>query len=253
MAVRSSALRWLLAVSVAILLLYTLLCMGFYLVGARHLPDRLEPARWQATPEVRAQLLQVEAGMAPADTVPRLDPLTFVPRVVLEIRSQRPGTAETGGHRLLINAARMLYFGRGMHAKTHSHHLPEIALRIRLSREWTTEQIADTLLAESHYGRCSVGIDQAAYACFGRPLAQLRRQETLALIALLKGPSWYSLDRTPERFRRRYADVAERLGLHGPDWSADAALARLIAPACTGTHARSLGGPGVRAATPHVR
>lgn len=141
MAVRTSALRWLLAIPLALLVLYTLVCMGFYAAGARHLPDRLEPARWRATPELRAQLLQVEAGMAPGDTVPRLDPLTFVPRTAGEIRRHRPGTPHTGGHRLLSTAARALYFGRQMHVSDRSHHLPEIALRIRLSREWTTDDI----------------------------------------------------------------------------------------------------------------
>jgi len=50
MALRSSALRWLLAIPLALILLYTLLCMGLYFAGARHLPDRLEPTRWKATP-----------------------------------------------------------------------------------------------------------------------------------------------------------------------------------------------------------
>lgn len=237
MAVRSSALRWLLAVPLASILLYALLCMGLYLAGARHLPGRLEPTAWRATPQLRAQLLQAEAGMAPQDTIPRLDPLTFVPRVVLDIRRQHPGTS-SGGHRLLTSTARMLYFDRGMHAQGRSHHLAEIALQIRISREWTTEQVADTLLAESFYGRCSTGVEQAARAYFGLPLAQLRPQETLALIALLKGPSWYDLDRNPGRFRKRYARLAEQLGHHGPDWSADAALARLTPPACLGTGRR---------------
>lgn len=238
MAVRSSALRWLLAVPIALLLLYTVLCLGLYLTGARHLPDRLEPTAWRATPELRAQLLQVEVGMAHGDTLPRLDPLTFIPRTVLEIRRQDPGTAHTGGHRLLAGAARMLYFDRGMHVQGRSHHLPEIALRIRLSREWTTDRIVDTLLAESFYGRCSFGIERAAHAYFDRPLAQLRPQETLALIALLKGPGWYDLDSNPGRFRKRYARLAEQLGHRGPDWSADAALARLTPAACIGTGRR---------------
>ncbi len=253
MAVRSSALRWLLAVPIALLLLYTVLCLSLYLTGTRHLPDRLEPTAWRATPGLRAQLLQVEAGMTHGDTLPRLDPLTFVPRMVLDIRRQRPGSADAGGDRLLRSAARMLYFDRGMHARGRSHHLPEIALQIRLSREWTTDRIADTLLAESFYGRCSVGIEQAAHAWFGRPLAELRPQETLALVALLKGPHWYDPDRNPERFRQRYAAVAAQLGHHGGAWSADAVLARRVPAACTGTHARSAGGPGVRAAMEHVR
>lgn len=240
MAIRSSALRWLLAIPFVLVLLYTLVCMGLFLSWERHLPDRLEPAQWQATPSLRAQLLQVEASMAPGDTVPRLDPLTFIPRVSYHIDPDDRDEPFMRRWSLLSSAAR-LRFPRHLDMRNISRHGVEAALAIRISREWTTEQIADTLLAESFYGRCSFGIEQAAHAYFGRPLAQLRPQETLALVALLKGPSWYNLDRNPERFRGRYAAVAERLGLHGADWSADAALARLVAPACTGIRARSAG------------
>jgi len=174
--------------------------------------------------------------MAPGDTVPQLDPLTFIPRFVYHIDPDARDDAFLRGWRLLSGAARQRY-PRHLHLRNIGRHGVEIALAIRLSREWTTEQIADTLLAESFYGRCSVGIEQAAYAYFGRPLAQLKQQETLALVALLKGPSWYNLDRNPERFRTRYTAVA----------------AHLVPPTCTGTHARSAGGRGLRATTGLVR
>ena len=252
MALRSSAVRWLLAIPLALILLYTVLCMGFYLAGARHLPDRLEPARWQATPEIRAQLLQVQAGMAPGDTLPRLDPLTFIPRLMYHADPDARDDAFLRRWSLLSSAARQRY-PRHLHMRNISRHGVEIALAIRLSREWTTDEIVDTLLAESFYGRCSFGIEQAAQAYFGRSAAQLRPQESLALIALLKGPSAYDPDRNLESFRQRYATVAETLGQRGEDWSADVVLARMVPAACTGTHARSAGGRGLRAATRHVR
>ena len=237
MAVRSSALRWLLAIPLALLLLYTLLCMGAYLAWARHLPDRIEPATWHAPPGLRAQLMRVEADMSPGDTVPRLDPLTFIPRVMYHVDSNAKDDPFMRGWRLLSQTARQR-FPRHLHMRSLNRHGIETALAIRISREWTTERIVDTLLAESFYGRCSFGIEQAAPAYFGRPLAQLRPQETLALIALLKGPAWYDPDRNRERFRARYAQLAGTLGHHDPDWSADAALARLTPPACVGTGTR---------------
>lgn len=234
MVIRSSALRWLLAIPLALLLLYTLLCMGLYLAGARHLPDRLEPGAWRAPPQLRAQLLQVEVGMAPEDTLPRLDPLTFIPRMVLHIDSDKPDDAFLRGWRLLSSAARQRY-PHHLDVRNASRHGIEIALAIRISREWTTDQVADTLLAESFYGRCSFGIEQAAQAWFGRPLAQLQPQETLALVALLKAPSWYDPDRNPGRFRERYERLATQSGHRGPAWSAERVLARRIPAACTGT------------------
>jgi hypothetical protein len=131
MAVRSAAIRWLLAIPLALIALYTVLCMAVYIVGARHLPDRLAPTASRASPGIRAQLLRVEADMAPGDTC-----------------------VDTAWWR-------------------------------------STDDIADTLLAESVYVRCSIGIEQAAPAYFGRPATQLRPQESLALVALLKGPGWH--------------------------------------------------------------
>jgi hypothetical protein len=246
MAIRSSAVRWLLAIPLALLLLYTLLCMGLYLGSARHLPDRVVPTAWQASPGMRAQLLRVEADMAPGDTVPRLHPLTVIPRVMYHVDSDAKDDPFMRGWSLLSRAARQRY-SRHPRMRNISRHGVEIALAIRLSREWTTEQIADTLLAESDYGRCSFGMEQAAHAYFGRPAAQLRPQESLALIALLKGPSWYDPDRNLERFRKRYAQLAEELGHRGPDWSAEAALARLTPATCTGTSLRRTGRAGQRA------
>lgn len=234
MAVRSSAMRWLLAIPLALLLLYTLLCMGLYFASTRHLPDRLEPTAWRATPQLRAQFLQVEAGMMPSDTVPRLDPLTVVPRLIHHIDPDRPDDAFVRGWRLLSSAARQRAPAH-LHVRTMSRHGIQIALGIRISREWTTDRIADTLLAESFYGRCSFGMEQAARAWFGRPLAQLQPQETLALIALLKGPSGYDPDRNPERFRERYERLTAQLGHRGPAWSPEQAFARRIPAACTGT------------------
>jgi membrane peptidoglycan carboxypeptidase len=150
------------------------------------------------------------------------------------------------GYRLVAIAARMRHPSH-LRLRSFGRHMTEIALAIRISREWTTDDIADTLLAESFYGRCSIGIEHASQACFGRPAAQLQPQESLALIALSKGPSGYDLDRNPERFRKRYAQLAEKLGHRGPDWSADAALARLTPATCTGTSLRRTGRAGQRA------
>jgi hypothetical protein len=187
MAVRSAAIRWLLAIPLALIALYTVLCMAIYIVGARHLPDRLAPTASQASPGIRAQLLRVEADMAPGDTC-----------------------VDTAWWR-------------------------------------STDDIADMLLAESVYVRCSIGIEQAAPAYFGRPATQLRPQESLALIALLKGPGWHDPDRNPERFRKRYAQLAEQPGHRGPAWSADAALARLTPAACLGMRPGRTGRAGQRA------
>jgi hypothetical protein len=246
MAVRSAAIRWLLAIPLALIALYTVLCMAVYIVGARHQPDRLAPTASQASPGIRAQLLRVEADMAPGDTVPRLHPLTVIPKLLYHGDPGPPRNAFMRGYRLVAIAGRLRHPSH-LRLRSSGRHMAGIALAIRISREWTTDDIADTLLAESVYGRCSIGIEQAAPAYFGRPATQLRPQESLALIALLKGPSGYDPDRNPERFRKRYAQLAEQPGHRGPAWSVDAALARLTPAACLGMRPGRTGRAGQRA------
>ena len=77
-----------------------------------------------------------------------------------------------------------------------------------------------------------IGIEAAAKFYFGVPLAELQPQESLALIALLKGPSWFDPFCNRERFEQRYAQTVEKLGKTGPEWSAAAALSRLRPIGC---------------------
>lgn len=92
----------------------------------------------------------------------------------------------------------------------------------------------NTVLVELHYGRDAVGIDTAAQAYFGVPADALRDEEALALIALAQSASWYGFDcgKSRERFDRRFAQLAERLGSEASDWTADGALARLRPMGC---------------------
>ncbi len=110
--------------------------------------------------------------------------------------------------------------------------LTQVALTVRLSREWTTDAMVDTILAESLYARDVRGIEAASQFYFQLPAKDLRPQETLALVAVLRSPSWFDPVCNRDRFDRRYAEVARRIGGTGPAWTSVIALARLRAHDC---------------------
>ena len=89
-----------------------------------------------------------------------------------------------------------------------------------------------TVLAEAGFGRNARGIEQAAQAWYGRPLADLVPEERLLLIALMKGPSYYDPACRPERFADRYRRLATKAGGFDPDTALPRALARLSNQNC---------------------
>ncbi len=89
-------------------------------------------------------------------------------------------------------------------------------MAVKVSRQWTRDQAVNTILAESWFsGDRSrnevIGIEAAAAFYFGVPPAELQPQESLALIALLKGLSWFDPFCNRERFEKRYAQTVEKL------------------------------------------
>lgn len=202
-------LPWLLGTALGLPLLFVALCWAIYLWSAQHVPDTIPASSRRAPIVVRAQFLAVEAGGA--TRLRRLNPVTFWTAVLGGMqKSPRDLTAATASHR----------------------HLASIAWTIDVGRQWTFDQAVDTILAESHFGRDIIGIEAAARAYFGVPAAELRPQESLALIVLRKAPSWYSLECNRERFEDRYALLAKQLGHDGPAWTPANALSRLRPRAC---------------------
>jgi hypothetical protein len=221
-------LPWLIAIAVGLPLLFVALCWAVYLWSAQHVPDTIPASASRAPDTVRTQFLAIETGGA--TRMRRLNPVTFWTTVVGEMRG-RPRRAAPD-LRLLHSAARLAQ-SRDTGQRTQSQrHLASIAWTIDVGRQWHFDQAVDTILAESHFGRDSVGIEAAARAYFDVPAAALHPQESLALIVLLKSPSWYDLDCNRERFEARYAQLAETLGERGRAWTPASALSRLRPRPC---------------------
>ncbi|MFZ5638118.1 MAG: transglycosylase domain-containing protein [Pseudomonadota bacterium] len=219
-------LPWALGTAIGVPLLFAALCWAIYAWGARSVPRVLPATASRAPATIRTQYLAIETGGA--TRMPRLNPVTFW----LEHFRSAKGGGVAPDMRLLHSATRLVQ-SRDTAARTQGQrHAAGIAYSIHIGRQWSFDQAVDTVLAESHFGRGSVGIETAAQAYFGVAASELRPQESLALIVLLRGPTWYDPDCRRERFVTRYAWAVERLGNAGPQWTPEAALSRMSARTC---------------------
>lgn len=229
MSVRARWPFWLLGTLSALLLLVIALCFGVYAWSARFVPDEIPASSYRAPDSIRDQYLAVEAGGA--TSIRKLNPVTFWIDFPMSWRQfPEPPPAEKV---LLYRAVRVAQFKHSRARTQGNHHLASIAFAIKISRQWTRDQAVDTILAESGFQKDVIGIEAAARFYFGVPLAELQPQESLALIALLKGPSMFDPSCRRERFERRYAQLVEKLGKTGPEWTAASALSRLRTIECT--------------------
>lgn len=228
MTLRARWFVWSLRTISVLLLLVLVLCFGVYAWSARFVPDDIPASSYRASASIRDQYLAVEADGARG--IRKLNPVTFWIDFFMSTRQfpEPPPPEEM----LLHRAMRIAQFKHSRARTQGEHHLASIALTVKVSRQWTRDQAVNTILAESGFRRDVIGIEAAARFYFGAPLADLQPQETLALVALLKGPSWYDPICNRERFERRYAKVVEKLGKTGPEWTAAAALSRLRPIGC---------------------
>lgn len=229
MSTRTRWPAWLLGTLSSLCLLIAAFCFGIYAWSARFAPDEIPASSYRAPDSIRDQYLAVETNGATG--MRKLNPMTFWVDVSMSMRHfPEPPRPEE----ILLHRAARVAESRHSRARTQGdHHLASIAFAIKVSRQWTRDQAVNTILAESGYRRDVIGIEAASRFYFGVPAAGLRPQESLALIALLKGPGWYDPACNRERFGKRYAQAVEKLGKSGPEWTAAEALSRLRPIECT--------------------
>ena len=220
---------WLLGTLSALLLLIMALCFGIYAWGARFVPDGIPASSYRAPDSIRDQYLAVEADGAAS--MRKLNPVTFW---IDFFMSRRQFPEPPPPEKILLHrAVRVAQFKHSRARTQGDHHLASIAFAIKISRQWTRDEAVNTILAESGFRKDVIGIEASAQFYFGMPLADLRPQESLVLIALLKGPSVFDPICRRERFDQRYAQAAEKLRKTGPEWTAAAALTRLRPIECS--------------------
>lgn len=98
--------------------------------------------------------------------------------------------------------------------------LGEMARACQLECRWTKGQILAAYLNRAPYGNRLIGIEAAAQAYFGKPAAELSREEAVYLAGLPRSPSRLNPWRHPEaaarQFRRSWESLRARGLITGP-------------------------------------
>jgi penicillin-binding protein 1C len=113
--------------------------------------------------------------------------------------------------------------------------LQEIALALRIERSLSKEQILLAYLNRVHFGPQIVGIAAASDRYFGKPVGALDLGETALLLATVRGPTVYDLDRHLRRAAQRRDTILRRAAEHGLI-SKDAVTLALATPAIQRPH-----------------
>ena len=229
----STGLKWL-CVAVAIPALVVLASIyGAYWYGASALPVTIKPSDREYPAEIRLMYWRSMSGTTDIE-IRRLNPLKVAWTLFHYFESADNGHIEPTPPDLqaLTNIARIRISGVEPRLPTFRRSLAEIALMIRISREWSEKQVVDTVLAEQWFGRGARGFDRASNAYFGVDANKLSPEEALSLLVIERGPSFFDPTCRRERFVERYNLLAKRVDLPAGDDAIGRATARLRTTEC---------------------
>jgi membrane peptidoglycan carboxypeptidase len=95
--------------------------------------------------------------------------------------------------------------------QTFSRKFQELFLSIKLDNNYSKEQILENYLNTIYYGRGAYGIEAAANTYFGVPAAQLTAQQGAVLAVLIRSPSRYDPEVSPEDATDRWGKVLDAM------------------------------------------
>ena len=205
---------------------YVLLCLGLYGWGLQSRPDSFRTPPSVLPAAVVEQLAALEG--VDQQAMPRLDPITLLPRWWLATRShdRRSNWFDTLG---TLSRFRGYRFGEQRNGTRRF--FSQLADMIYLSRHWNREQVLSARAGYANYGRDARDLNAAAHAWFERPLADLQAQEIVALWVLQHGSTYWDPFCHRDRFAQRYALLASRVQGVKPD-DFQSALPRMKATVC---------------------
>lgn len=105
-----------------------------------------------------------------------------------------------GASTLTMQLARNLYFD---YAQRIDRKIKEAMTAIQIERTYSKNEILDMYLNINFFGNHAYGIKAAAQRYFDKEVEDLEVQEAAMIIGLLKGPTYYSPIRYPERALKR--------------------------------------------------
>jgi membrane peptidoglycan carboxypeptidase len=94
-------------------------------------------------------------------------------------------------------------------SRTLSRKLKELAIAVKLSRDYSKDQILEFYLNTVYFGRGAYGIQAAAQAFFDKDVSQLTVSEGAVLAALLRAPSYYDPANNPAEAKGRWKYVLD--------------------------------------------
>jgi membrane peptidoglycan carboxypeptidase len=94
-------------------------------------------------------------------------------------------------------------------ARTLSRKLKELAIAVKLSRDYTKDQILEFYLNTVYFGRGAYGIQAASQVFFGKDVSQLDVSEGAVLAAMLRAPSYYDPANNPGEAQGRWKYVLD--------------------------------------------
>jgi len=92
-------------------------------------------------------------------------------------------------------------------ARTLSRKLRELAIAVKLSRQYAKNQILEFYLNTVYFGRGAYGIQAASGTYFGKDVSRLTTSEGALLAALLRAPAFYDPAAYPQESRARWGYV----------------------------------------------
>src|SRR3954467_5487410 len=125
--------------------------------------------------------------------------------------------------------------------QTFSRKFQELFLAIKLDNNYSKDQILENYLNTIYFGRGAYGIESAANTYFGVPAAQLTAQQSAVLAVLIRSPSHYDPEVSPEDAKARWADVLD--GMVAQGWMTKADRTASVYPPVLPKTSFSLGLP----------
>jgi membrane peptidoglycan carboxypeptidase len=94
-------------------------------------------------------------------------------------------------------------------ARTLTRKVKELMIALKLSREYSKNQILEFYLNTVYFGRGAYGIQAAAQTFFGEDVSKLTVSQGALLAALLRAPSYYDPAANPQQARARWQYVID--------------------------------------------
>ena len=125
--------------------------------------------------------------------------------------------------------------------QTFTRKFQELFLAIKLDNNYSKDQILENYLNTIYYGRGAYGIESAANTYFGVPAAQLTAEQGAVLAVLVRSPSRYDPEVSPEDATDRWGRVLDAMVEEG--WLSSDERAASVYPAVLPKTGSSLGLP----------